>query len=80
MRQECQERFPATDFKGSWQLAIPAYITARAWRTSRDAFYVPASGPCNTDSLHYYNHVTVGVGFFITLPNTHDLPNKYYLQ
>ena len=29
--------FPATDFKGNRQLAIPACITAREWRTCRDA-------------------------------------------
>ena len=29
--------FPATDFKGNRLLAIPACITARAWRTCRDA-------------------------------------------
>ena len=28
---------PAADFKGNRQLAIPACITARAWRTCRDA-------------------------------------------
>ena len=28
---------PATDFKGNRKLAIPACITARAWRTCRDA-------------------------------------------
>ena len=30
MRQECRERFPATDFKGNHWLAIPACITERA--------------------------------------------------
>ena len=29
--------FPATDFKGNCSLAIPTCITARAWRTCRDA-------------------------------------------
>ena len=29
--------FPATDFKGNRQLAIPACITARVWRTCLDA-------------------------------------------
>ena len=29
--------FPATNFKGNRQLAIPACITVRAWRTCRDA-------------------------------------------
>ena len=29
--------FPSTDFKWNRQLAIPACITARAWRTCRDA-------------------------------------------
>ena len=28
---------PAADFTGNHKLAIPAYITARAWRTCRDA-------------------------------------------
>ena len=30
--------FPATDFKGNRELAIPACITARAWSTCRDAY------------------------------------------
>ena len=29
--------FPTTDFKGNRQLAIPACITARTWRTRHDA-------------------------------------------
>ena len=29
--------FPATDFKGNRQLAIPVCLTVRAWRTCRDA-------------------------------------------
>ena len=29
--------FPAVEFKGNRELAIPACITARAWRTCRDA-------------------------------------------
>ena len=37
MRRECRNVFSATYFKGSRQLAIPACITARAWRTCRDA-------------------------------------------
>ena len=37
MRQECRERFLATDFKGNRELAIPACITARASRMCRDA-------------------------------------------
>ena len=32
MRRECREGFPR--YRG---LAIPTYITARAWRTCRDA-------------------------------------------
>ena len=36
MRPECRV-FPATDFKGTPYKAIPAYITARASRTRRDA-------------------------------------------
>ena len=37
MRRDAGNVFPATDVKGNHYIAIPACITARAWRTCRDA-------------------------------------------
>ena len=37
MRRECRERFPLPPISENRLLAIPACITARAWRTCRDA-------------------------------------------
>ena len=45
--------FPATDFRGNRQLAIPACITARASRTCRDACWdrSPAGGGENVPGI-----------------------------
>ena len=53
--------FPATDFKGNHQLAIPACITARAWRGKHSRhsrrmrnpqFYISGKSPMEIFSCH----------------------------
>ena len=43
MRRKCRERFPRHRLHSKPLLAIPACITARAWRTCRDACRDPLS-------------------------------------